>query len=103
MNTWENPLDPLETRYQIATGAIQHRDDIISNLRYQIAALRLVAEAHLPVTEIEAVQYAHIRSAIPVAVVKEPNKLCSNWLRENGLPYARTCQVCGLFSQCENE
>jgi hypothetical protein len=103
MNTWENPLDPIETRYQIAVGAVQHRDDIIANLRYQIAALRLIAEAHQSPTEVDAVQFAHIRQAIQIAPVKEPNKQCSNWLREHGQVSPRTCKVCGLFSKCHNE
>jgi len=103
MHTWENPLDSIETRYEIAVGAINHRDNIVTNLRYQIAALRLIAEAHQPTAEVDAVQFAHIRQSIPVPVVNEPNKECSNWLRENGQSYARTCKVCGLFSKCENE
>jgi hypothetical protein len=56
-----NPLIPIEDRLEIAIGGMKFRDDVITNLRTQIVALRRLAEASYPIEVIEDFQFAHIR------------------------------------------
>lgn len=40
MHPYDNPLYSMETRLQVAIGAVEYRDQIIENLRSQIEAFQ---------------------------------------------------------------
>lgn len=58
---WNNPLLPVEDRLEIAIGGIDFRDKVIDNLRKQIAALRMITDAHCEPRFVEAIQYIHLK------------------------------------------
>lgn len=51
LEIWENPLHLIETRYEIAVGAIECRDAIIKNLRTQLAGIADLPQMPEPLME----------------------------------------------------
>ncbi|WP_420105754.1 hypothetical protein [Herbaspirillum huttiense] len=48
---WKNPLTPMGERLQIADGAVRFRDDVIANLRKQLAEVEAKAAVAQPVAD----------------------------------------------------
>lgn len=60
MNEYINTFHSTETNLEIALGTINFKDQTIRNLRYQISALRKLAEdSGMTDKEISEIQFAH--------------------------------------------